>query len=79
MMNVAASQMNIALAKYRPALESVNKENASALFASSTFTAVYFFRISTVEIDELRAGVSEGTVEPSPKIAEKMLQCVMRT
>ncbi|KAF2637021.1 hypothetical protein P280DRAFT_509992 [Massarina eburnea CBS 473.64] len=79
MTNVAASQMNKALALYRPALENVTAENASALFASATLTAVYFFRTSTVEIDEIRDSVPAGTVEPSPEIADKMLQCVLRT
>ncbi|KAF1956102.1 hypothetical protein CC80DRAFT_535490 [Byssothecium circinans] len=78
MMNVAASQMNKALAKYRPALENINETNANALFASATLTAVYFFRTTTVEIDEIRASVPAGTIEPSPEVADRMLQYVLR-
>jgi hypothetical protein len=70
--------MNKALARYRPALENINAENASALFASATLTAVYFFRTSTVEIDEIRASVPIGTIEPSPEVVNKLLHCVLR-
>ena len=78
MTNLAASQMNKGLARFRPALENVNAENAAALFASSTLTAVYFFRTSTVEIDELCASVPSGTIVPSPDIVDKMYNCVLR-
>jgi hypothetical protein len=78
MMNVAASQMNKGLARFRPALENVNAENAAALFASSTLTAVYFFRTSTMDIDELRASVPIGTIVPSPDVVDRMFNCVLR-
>ncbi|KAF2691300.1 hypothetical protein K458DRAFT_412602 [Lentithecium fluviatile CBS 122367] len=78
MMNVAAAQMNKGLARFRPELENVNAENAAALFASSTLTAVYFFRTSTLDIDELRASVPTGTIVPSSDIVDKMFNCVLR-
>jgi hypothetical protein len=78
MMNVAAAQMNKGLARFRPALENVNAENAAALFASSTLTAVYFFRTSTVDIDELRASVPNGTIIPSQDVVDRMFNCVLR-
>jgi len=76
--NVAAAQMNKGLARYRPELENINADNAAALFASSTLTAVYFFRTSTVEIDKLRASVPVGTISPSPDVVDKMYNCVLR-
>jgi hypothetical protein len=78
MTSVAASQMNKGLARFRPELENINAENAAALFASSTLTAVYFFRTSTVDIDELRASVPVGTVVPPPEVVDSMYNCVLR-
>ncbi|CAI6248142.1 unnamed protein product [Periconia digitata] len=81
MMNLSASQMNKALSRYRPALENINAENASALFAGATLTAVYLFRQSTVEIDELRASISvkTKTSHTTAAVSKKMLESILRT
>lgn len=76
---VAAARMNKALTKYRPELENITKENAAALFASSTLTAVYLFRTSALDIENLRASISPDTLFPPVDIVDKMLSCVLRT
>lgn len=79
MNNVAAAQMNKGLVQFRPELENVNASNADALFASSTLTAVYFFRTATMDIDEIRASVPAGTIIPPQPIVDKMMHSVLRT
>lgn len=79
MTNIAVAQMNRALAGFRPELENINADNAAALFASSTLTAVYFFRTSTLDIDEIRASVPAGTIVPSQQVVDAMFLCVLRT
>lgn len=76
---VAASRMNKALTTYRPQLENITVSNAAALFASSTLTAVYLFRTSAVDIEELRETVPYGTVIPPPGVVDKMMSCILRT
>ncbi|UPX10826.1 uncharacterized protein EKO05_0001464 [Ascochyta rabiei] len=76
---VAASRMNKALIRYRPALENITAENAAALFASSTLTAVYLFRTSAIDIEILRETIPYGTVIPPPGVVDKMMSCILRT
>jgi hypothetical protein len=76
---VAASRMNKALASYRTALEHITAENAAALFASSTLTAVYLFRTAALDIENLRASIPPGTIVPPRATVDKMLSCVLRT
>ncbi|KAF2177068.1 hypothetical protein K469DRAFT_742685 [Zopfia rhizophila CBS 207.26] len=78
MMIVAASQMNKALARYSRELENVNKTNAAALFASATFTALYFIRASAVEMEEIRDSVPAGTIEPHPGVVDRMINTVIK-
>ena len=79
MTDLAASQMNKAISRFRPALEDINADNAAALFASSTLTAVYFFRTATQEMEDIRTSVPAGTLDPSPDVVDKMLSTVLRT
>lgn len=79
MADLAASQMNKAISRFRPALENINADNAAALFASSTLTAVYFFRTTTQEMEDIRANVPAGTLNPPPDVIDKMLSAVLRT
>lgn len=76
---LAAARMNKALLKYRPELETITKKNAAALFASSTLTAVYLFRTSAIDIENLRASIPPETVVPPPEIVDKMMACTLRT
>lgn len=76
---IAASRMNKALTKYRSALENINQDNAAALFASSTLTAVYLFRTSQLDIQNLRASVPSDTVVPPPDVVDKMMMCALRS
>ncbi len=76
---VAASRMNKALSTYRPQLENITASNAAALFASSTFTAVYLFRTSAIDIEALRETIPYGTVIPPPGVVDKMMSCILRT
>lgn len=76
---VAASRMNKALTRYRPELENITEGNAAALFASATLTAVYLFRTSALDIENLRASMPLDTVVPPPDIVNKMMACAMRT
>lgn len=78
MMNVAATQMNKGLARFRPELEHIDADNAAALFASATLTSVYYFRTSSIDIDNLRASVPAGTIIPPEDIVDKMWSCVLR-
>jgi hypothetical protein len=79
MINLAASQMNKAIQGFRPQLEDINAENAAALFASSTLTAVYFFRTATQEMEDIRASVLQGTIAPPPYVVDMMLAATLRT
>lgn len=76
---IAAARMNKALKTYRQALENVTQDNAAALFASSTLTAVYLFRTSAIDIENLRASIPPYTLVPPADIVDKMLACVLRT
>lgn len=79
MMTVAAGQMNKALSQYRPELDNVNAGNASALFASATLTAVYFFRAAATDIEEMRTSCPAGTIDPPPIVVDKMINAIVRT
>ncbi|KAF2856287.1 hypothetical protein T440DRAFT_463626, partial [Plenodomus tracheiphilus IPT5] len=76
---IAASRMNKALTKYRSALENVTEDNAAALFASSTLTAVYLFRTSSLDIQNLCASMPPDTIVPPPSVVDKMMMCALRT
>lgn len=78
MNRIAADQMNRALSYFRVELENINEKNAAALFAHSTLTALYFFRTSTLDMEQLRESVPTGS-EPSPDITEKMMFSFTRT
>ena len=79
MNTLAAARMNKALVRYRTELENITPQNAAALFASSTFTAVYLFRTSAIDIENLRASIPPDTIVPPPDIVDKMLSCALRT
>jgi hypothetical protein len=79
MNNIAAARMNKAIASYRLELENVTQENAAALFASVTLTAVYLFRTSAIDIENLRASITPGTVIPRQDVIDKMLSYAIRT
>jgi hypothetical protein len=79
MNTLAAARMNKALVRYRTELENITQENAAALFASSTFTAVYLFRTSAIDIENLIASIPPDTITPPPDITDKMLSCALRT
>ncbi|KAF2120650.1 hypothetical protein BDV96DRAFT_485404, partial [Lophiotrema nucula] len=79
MRNLAADQMNKALALYRPALENVEEKSAAALFACATLTALYFFRTSTLDIEETLASMPKGPAGPPPQIISRLLQSVCKT
>lgn len=79
MTNLAASQMNKAIARFRPQLTDINADNAAALFACTTLTAVFFFRTATQEIDDIRASVPAGTLDPPTEIVDRMLNCSLKT
>ncbi|KAJ4354568.1 uncharacterized protein N0V89_006305 [Didymosphaeria variabile] len=79
MTDLAASQMNKAIQGFRPQLNNINAENAAALFASSTLTAVYFFRTATQELEDIRASVLQGTITPPPYVVDRMLAATLRT
>jgi hypothetical protein len=73
---LAASHMNKALTTYRAELTNVTRENAAALFAAATLTAVYLFRTTSLDMDELRSQIS--TSAPSDTIGNEMLACALR-
>jgi hypothetical protein len=76
---LAASHMNKALSTYRAELTNVTRENAAALFASATLTAVYLFRTTSLDMDELRAQILPKTSqEDSPDIGDAMFACALR-
>ena len=79
MNTLAAARMNKALTRYRPELENITQNNATALFASATLTAVYLFRTSAIDIEDLRASIPRNTMIPPPDIVDKMMACAMRT
>ena len=79
MTDLAASQMNKSISRFRPALQNINADNAAALFASSTLTAVYFFRTATQEVEDIRASVLAGTLTPSSDVVDRMLGACLRT
>lgn len=79
MNTIAASRMNKALTKYRPELENITQNNAAALFASATLTAVYLFRTSAIDIENLRASMPPETIVPPREIVDKMMSCALRT
>lgn len=75
---IAASRMNKALAHYRPELSNVTQQNATALFASATLTAVYLFRTAALDIEDLRSSIPPGTTTPSQDLINKILSCALR-
>jgi hypothetical protein len=79
MMALSAAQMNKALAGFRVALENVTEENATALFAGATLIAVYFFRTSALDVEEIREQIPYGTRVPSPEMVDKLMSSVLKT
>lgn len=75
---LAASRMNKALSTYRSELSNVTRDNAAALFASATLTAVYLFRTTALDMEDLRASIATGTTYPSDDLVEKMFACALR-
>jgi hypothetical protein len=75
---LAASRMNKALSTYRAELAHVTRDNAAALFASATLTAVYLFRTTSLDMEELRSSIPPGTLTPPADVTEKMLACALR-
>jgi hypothetical protein len=76
---IAATRMNKALSKYRTELDKVTQDNAAALFASVTLTAVYLFRTSALDIEALRAAIPPDKMHLPRHIVDKMLTCAIRT
>ncbi|KAF2131532.1 hypothetical protein P153DRAFT_197918 [Dothidotthia symphoricarpi CBS 119687] len=75
---MAAARMNKALTRYRHELENVTAQNAAALFASATLTAVYLFRTSVMDIENLCASIPPNTIVPPADIVDKMMSCALR-
>ena len=75
---IAASRMNKALTRYRPELSHVTQQNAAALFASATLTAVYLFRTAALDIEELRSSIPAGTTTPPQDLVDKIMSCALR-
>lgn len=78
MNTIAAGRMNKALTRYRSELSRITQENAPALFASATLTAVYLFRTAALDIEVLRSSIPPGTRNPSQDVIDKMLCCALR-
>ncbi|KAH7114407.1 hypothetical protein B0J11DRAFT_540926 [Dendryphion nanum] len=76
---IAADQMNRALAHFRVELGSINKDNAPALFACSTITAVYFFRTSVLDLQETQASIPPHVTEPPPELVDRSIHSIIRT
>jgi peptide alpha-N-acetyltransferase len=71
--------MNKALSTYTAELANVTKDNAAALFASATLTAVYLFRTTRMDMDELRSSLRrKKSTTPQDDIVQKMFTCAMR-
>ncbi|KAF2189661.1 hypothetical protein K469DRAFT_700907 [Zopfia rhizophila CBS 207.26] len=79
MLNIAYDQMNQTLYYYRKALQNVNPNNASALFACSTLTAVYFFHNSASDFEEIRSYIPAETLVPPPDVVDQMIHSIMKT
>ncbi|KAF1911820.1 hypothetical protein BDU57DRAFT_560192 [Ampelomyces quisqualis] len=76
---LAASRMNKALSTYTTELSNVTKDNAAALFASATLTAVYLFRTTKMDMDELRSSLRQDkAAAPPDEIVQKMFKCALR-
>ncbi|KAH7085963.1 hypothetical protein BKA63DRAFT_500821 [Paraphoma chrysanthemicola] len=75
---LAAARMNKALSSYRTELSHITQNNAGALFASATLTAVYLFRTAATDIEELCASIPPNTNDPPPDIVNKVLACALR-
>lgn len=75
---LAASHMNKALSTYRVELSNITRDNAAALFASATLTAVYLFRTTALDMEDIRSSIPPGTSMPSDDIVEKMFACALR-
>ncbi|KAF2003217.1 hypothetical protein P154DRAFT_543916 [Amniculicola lignicola CBS 123094] len=77
--NIAVSEMNKALACYRPAIASIDESNAAGLFATATLTAVYFFRTASLDIEEALRSLPTNAVEEHAAGVDTMVQAVTRT
>lgn len=79
MNRVAADQMNKALKYFQVELHNINEKNASALFAHSTLTAVFFFRTSTMEMEEIRSCIPIGSSSVPDPLIDKMIHSFIKT
>jgi hypothetical protein len=80
MHSIAASQMNEALSHFRADLSKIHERNAAALFACSTLTAVYFFRTSTLELEEIRSSITTpDTTQIPTQLKDKLIQPFLKT
>jgi hypothetical protein len=75
MTTLAASRMNHALSTYRAELTNVTRDNAAALFASATLTAVYLFRTTVLDMQSLRSNMPRT---PPESTISAMLSCALR-
>jgi hypothetical protein len=78
MNTLAASRMNKALSTYRAELANVTRDNAAALFAAATLTAVYLFRTTSLDMDELRSSIPFTSYTTPHHIGTEMLACALR-
>jgi hypothetical protein len=78
----AAARMNKALSTYRAELTNVTRDNAAALFAAATLTAVYLFRTTSLDMDELRSSIPPASTSTSfttpHTLGTEMLACALR-
>ncbi|ORY06503.1 hypothetical protein BCR34DRAFT_490116 [Clohesyomyces aquaticus] len=79
MVKIAAFQMNKSIPNYSAHLENLNADNAAALFACSTLTAVYIFRTTALEFEETRASIPEHATVLPGKIVDRMILAMVRT
>jgi hypothetical protein len=79
MNRVAAEQMNKALKYFQVELHNINEENAEALFAHSTLTAVFFFRTSFMEMEEIRYRTPIGSSFVPDHLIDKMIHSFLKT
>ncbi|KAF2748117.1 hypothetical protein M011DRAFT_458021 [Sporormia fimetaria CBS 119925] len=74
----AADLMNRAISLFRAELNNINKQNAAALFAHSTLTAVYFFRTSVLDMEEARAAAPADCSNPPMHIIDSIISSFVR-
>jgi hypothetical protein len=75
----ATEQMNLTLAHFRVALQDIHEDNSAALFACATLTAVYFFRTSSMDMEDIRHTISLGVCSPPQPVVDRMIQSFVKT